>query len=65
MISMNTISWYLHKKADNTEVTFPVTAGNIKFLGMTKNYGTNPIFPETLSPYSTFGEVSMIFQQVD
>ena len=64
-ISMNTISWYLHKKPDNSEVTFPLTAGNIKFLGMTRLYGTNQIFPATLITYSTLGEVSMIFQQVD
>ena len=64
-ISMNTISWYLHKKPDNSEVTFPLIAGNIKFLGMTRLYGTNQIFPATLITYSTLGEVSMIFQQVD
>lgn len=65
MITMNSNDWYKRNKADNTNVTYPITAGNIKFLEYRWLGGTAQIFPTNVSANYNAGDLSFDFKQTE
>lgn len=65
MITMNSNDWYKRNKPDNTDATYPITAGNIKFLEYRWVSGTTQVFPTNVSLNYNGGDLSFNFQQVD
>lgn len=65
MITMNSNDWYKKAKADNTNVTYPITAGNIKFEEYRWVSGTAQVFPTTVSANYNAGDLSFDFQQTE
>lgn len=67
LISYNGNSWYHRTKSDNSNVVYPISAGNISITGY--NYDPSTITAQTypvsdaLSYYG--GDLSIVFQQVD
>lgn len=65
MITMNSNDWYKRNKADNSNATYPVTAGNIKFLEYRWLGGTTQIFPTNVSANYNAGDLSFDFKQTE
>ncbi len=65
MITMNSNDWYKRNKADNTNATYPVTAGNIKFLEYRWLSGTTQTFPTTVSANYNAGDLSFDFKRTE
>ncbi|MDQ7959899.1 hypothetical protein [Flavobacterium lindanitolerans] len=65
MITMNSNDWYKRNKADNTNATYPVTAGNINFLEYRWLSGTTQTFPTTVSANYNAGDLSFDFKRTE
>ncbi|OJX51003.1 MAG: hypothetical protein BGO88_07360 [Flavobacterium sp. 38-13] len=65
MITMNSNDWYKRNKADNTNATYPVTAGNINFLEYRWLSGTAQTFPTTVSANYNAGDLSFDFKRTE
>lgn len=65
LITMNTNDWYKRSKADNSNATYPITAGNIKVWEYRWVSGASQIFPTNISLNYNAGDLSFNFQQVD
>lgn len=65
MISMNTNDWFENGKPAGGDATYPITVGNIKFLGYRWGSGGTQKYPINSSSSYTAGDVSFIFQQVE
>ncbi|MGO4773448.1 hypothetical protein ACEN2I_17450 [Flavobacterium sp. W22_SRS_FK3] len=65
MITMNSNDWYKKNKADNSNVTYPITAGNIRFEEYRWLSGTAQTFPTNISANYNAGDVSFDFQQTE
>lgn len=65
MITMNSNDWYKRNKADNTNVTYPIAAGNINFLEYRWLSGTAQTFPTTVSANYNAGDLSFDFKRTE
>ncbi|WP_338841522.1 hypothetical protein [Flavobacterium ginsenosidimutans] len=65
MITMNSNDWYKKNKADNSNVTYPIVAGNITFNEYRWVSGTAQIFPTNVSANYNAGDLSFDFQQTE
>ncbi|MEZ0006092.1 hypothetical protein ABH942_001455 [Flavobacterium sp. 28YEA47A] len=65
MITMNSNDWYKRHKADNTNATYPITAGNIKFLEYRWVGGATQTFPTNVSLDYNGGDLSFDFKRTE
>ncbi|MDR6760946.1 hypothetical protein J2Y38_001144 [Flavobacterium sp. 2755] len=65
MITMNSNDWYKKNKADLTNVTYPIVAGNITFNEYRWIGGTAQTFPTNVSANYNAGDLSFEFQQTE
>lgn len=65
LITMNSNDWYKKNKADLTNVTYPITAGNITFNEYRWISGTGQTFPTNVSANYNAGDLSFEFQQTE
>lgn len=65
MITMNSNDWYKKNKADNSNVTYPIIAGNITFIEYRWISGTAQTFPTNVSANYNAGDLSFDFQQTE
>lgn len=65
LITMNSNDWYKKNKADLTNATYPVTAGNIKIEEYRWISGTAQTFPTNVSSNYNAGDLSFDFQQTE
>lgn len=65
MITMNSNDWYKKSKADNSNVTYPIVAGNITFNEYRWLSGTTQTFPTNVSASYNAGDLSFDFQQTE
>ena len=65
LITMNSNDWYKKNKADLTNVTYPITAGNITFNEYRWIGGTGQTFPTNVSANYNAGDLSFEFQQTE
>nr|WP_199001880.1 DUF4082 domain-containing protein [Flavobacterium sp. ASV13] len=63
MITMNSNDWYKKAKADNSNVTYPIVAGNITFIEYRWIGGTTQTYPTNVSANYNAGDLSFDFQQ--
>lgn len=65
----NTRSYYERMKADQSDIRYPIEAGNISVLGANYRFGgdiVGPTFPENAEELRyLYGDVSFVFQQTD
>jgi len=67
IISMNSNDWYIMKKPDGSDATYPLTAGNIKFIEYrwVDAVSGTPKFPTIISHNYNAGDLSFVFQQTE
>ena len=65
MITMNSNDWYKKNKADNSNVTYPIIAGNITFIEYRWISGAAQTFPTNVSANYNAGDLSFDFQQTE
>lgn len=65
MITMNSNDWYKKSKADNSNVTYPIIAGNITVIEYRWISGTAQTFPTNVSANYNAGDLSFDFQQTE
>ncbi len=65
MITMNSNDWYKKSKADNSNVTYPIVAGNITINEYRWLAGTTQTFPTNVSASYNAGDLSFDFQQTE
>ncbi|WDO14132.1 DUF4082 domain-containing protein [Flavobacterium sp. WW92] len=65
LITMNSNDWYKRSKADNTNATYPITAGNIKFLEYRWVSGATQTYPTNVSLNYNGGDLSFDFKQTE
>lgn len=65
MITMNSNDWYKRSKADNTDATYPITAGNIKFIEYRWIGGATQTFPTNVSLNYNGGDLSFDFKRTE
>lgn len=65
LITYNGNDWYKRSKVDNTDITYPLVAGNITILGYQWIGTTNQIYPTNVSANYYGGDLSFVFQQMD
>lgn len=65
LITMNSNDWYKKAKADNSNATYPITAGNIKFLEYRWGSGNTQTFPSNVSLDYNAGDLSFVFQETE
>ncbi|WP_411811588.1 hypothetical protein ACLB9Y_17565 [Chryseobacterium scophthalmum] len=65
MITMNSGDWYKRAKPDNSNATYPITAGNIKFWEYRWVGTASQIFPTNIDLKYNGGDLSFSFQQTD
>ncbi|MBJ2123225.1 DUF4082 domain-containing protein [Flavobacterium sp. IB48] len=65
MITMNSNDWYKKNKANNSNVTYPIIAGNITFIEYRWISGTAQTFPTNVSANYNAGDLSFDFQQTE
>lgn len=65
MITMNSNDWYKKSKADNSNVTYPIVAGNITFNEYRWLSGTAQTFPTLVASSYNAGDLSFDFQQTE
>ena len=65
LISMNSNDWYKKSKADNSNVVYPIVAGNITINEYRWLSGTAQTFPTTVSSSYNAGDLSFDFQQTE
>ncbi|MHC0444092.1 hypothetical protein ACWA1F_01710 [Flavobacterium sp. 3-218] len=65
MITMNSNDWYKKNKADNSNVTYPIVAGNITINEYRWLSGTAQTFPTMVSSSYNAGDLSFDFQQTE
>lgn len=65
VISMNSNDWYKRSKPDNSDIVYPVTAGNIKFWEYRWLGTSDQIFPTNVSLNYNGGDLSFNFQQTE
>lgn len=65
MITMNSNDWYKKNKADNTNVTYPIVAGNITINEYRWLSGTAQTFPTNVSSSYNAGDLSFDFTQTE
>lgn len=63
VITMNSNDWYQRRKADNSNATYPITAGNIKIHDYRWVGGATQTFPTNISLNYNGGDLSFNFQQ--
>lgn len=62
MITYNSNDWYKRHKADNSSITYPITAGNIVFTGYGWISGTAQNYPTNFETDYYAGDLSFAFQ---
>ena len=65
LISMNSNNWYKKSKADNSNVVYPIVAGNISINEYRWLSGTAQTFPTNVSSSYNAGDLSFDFQQTE
>jgi len=65
VITMNSNDWYKRSKADNTDTTYPIAVGNIKFWDYRWIGSASQVFPTNVSLNYNGGDLSFNFQQVE
>lgn len=65
MITMNSNDWYKKNKADNSNVGYPIVAGNITINEYRWFSGKDQTFPTTFSSSYNAGDLSFDFQQTE
>lgn len=65
MITFNSDDYYVRKRTDGLDVTYPVDAGNISITGYSYSIGTAQTFPTYLRTNYYGGDVSFVFQQTE
>ncbi|WP_447635810.1 hypothetical protein [Flavobacterium microcysteis] len=65
MITMNSNDWYKRHKANNANATYPITAGNIKFLEYRWVGGATQTFPTNVSLDYNGGDLSFDFKRTE
>lgn len=65
MITMNSNDWYKRSKSDNSNATYPITAGNIKVWEYRWIGSATQVFPTNVSQNYNGGDLSFNFQQVE
>lgn len=63
LITMNSNDWYKKNKADNSNVVYPIVAGNITINEYRWFSGKDQTFPTTVSSSYNAGDLSFDFQQ--
>lgn len=64
-ITMNSDDWYDHRRTGETEVTYPITSGNLRIDNYKWSSGTTQIYPTNISLTYYAGDVSFNFIQVE
>lgn len=64
-ITMNSNDWYNHRRTGNTDVTYPITSGNIRIDNYKWISGTTQTYPTNIAPSYYAGDVSFNFIQID
>lgn len=64
-ISMNSNDWYNHRRTGNTDVTYPITSGNIRIDNYKWISGTTQTYPTNIALSYYAGDVSFNFIQID
>lgn len=62
MITFNTNDWYKRHKADNSDITYPIAAGNISITGYGWISGTTQTYPTNFETNYYAGDLSFAFQ---
>lgn len=65
MITMNSNDWYKKNKADLSNTTYPIVAGNITINEYRWIGGTSQTFPTNVSANYNAGDLSFDFQQTE
>lgn len=65
LITMNSNDWYKKNKADNSNVVYPIVAGNITINEYRWFSGKDQTFPTTFSSSYNAGDLSFDFQQTE
>lgn len=64
-ITMNSNDWYNHRRADNSDVSYPITSGNIQIDNYKWVSGTAQTYPTNISTSYFAGDVSFNFIQMN
>jgi hypothetical protein len=64
-ITMNSDDWYNHRRTGNTDVTYPITSGNIRIDNYKWIGGTTQSYPTNIALSYYAGDVSFNFIQID
>ena len=65
LITMNSNDWYKKNKADLSNTTYPIVAGNITINEYRWIGGTTQTFPTNVSANYNAGDLSFDFQQTE
>jgi hypothetical protein len=64
-ITMNSDDWYNHRRTGNTDVTYPITSGNIRIDSYKWIGGTTQTYPTNIALSYYAGDVSFNFLQIE
>jgi hypothetical protein len=64
LITMNTNDWYDRARTDESDVTYPITAGDISITSYGYTSGASQSFPTTFPDNYYAGDASFIFQEI-
>ncbi len=64
-ITMNSDDWYNHRRTGNTEVTYPITSGNLRIDNYKWSAGVAQNYPTNISLTYCAGDVSFNFLQIE
>jgi hypothetical protein len=64
-ITMNSNDWYNHRRTGSTDVTYPITSGNIRIDNYKWVFGTTQSYPTNTSLSYCAGDVSFNFVQIE
>jgi hypothetical protein len=63
MITFNTNDWYEHVRADGSDVTYPIIAGDISITGYGYSQGIEQLYPTEFETSYYAGDLSFVFQR--
>jgi hypothetical protein len=65
MITFNSDDWYNRTKPDESDTTYPITAGNISVTGYAYADGTDQVFPTEFQTDYYAGDLSFVFLRTE
>jgi hypothetical protein len=63
VISINSNDFFVHKRTDNADVSYPFTIGDIKITALLADLGTNQVMPAPANLDRYVGDVDFKFQK--